>query len=221
MKPDAARGFSLIELMVTVAIVAIIAAVAIPSYRQYIRRANRTDATDGAAASRRPPRSGSTCRTTPTPRTTSWTTPRPAGLGIDGTERGFYDSRDHADPVVSPSATRRPRRSWPVVTRRTTSIAPASRHLAGPPDGRLPAAAVTTRTTAGAEASAALATGSAPAASPGRLSLPGNKRLRRRRNRRAPSPAPIARQNNRLRTLQRDAASSVRRPGLVLCNASS
>ena len=35
-------GFSLMELMVTVAIVAILASIAIPSYRSYIIRANRT-----------------------------------------------------------------------------------------------------------------------------------------------------------------------------------
>jgi type IV pilus assembly protein PilE len=39
------RGFSLIELMITVAIVAILAAIAIPSYSAYTHRTNRTDAT--------------------------------------------------------------------------------------------------------------------------------------------------------------------------------
>ena len=39
------NGFTLVELMITVAIVAILAMIAVPSYTQYARRANRTDAT--------------------------------------------------------------------------------------------------------------------------------------------------------------------------------
>jgi type IV pilus assembly protein PilE len=39
------NGFTLVELMITVAVVAILAMIAIPSYTQYVRRANRTDAT--------------------------------------------------------------------------------------------------------------------------------------------------------------------------------
>jgi len=39
------NGFTLVELMITVAVVAILAIVAIPSYTQYVKRANRTDAT--------------------------------------------------------------------------------------------------------------------------------------------------------------------------------
>ena len=39
------NGFTLVELMITVAVVAILAMIAIPSYTRYVKRANRTDAT--------------------------------------------------------------------------------------------------------------------------------------------------------------------------------
>jgi type IV pilus assembly protein PilE len=46
------RGFTLIELMITIAIIAILAAVALPAYSAYITRARITDAVSGLAAMR-------------------------------------------------------------------------------------------------------------------------------------------------------------------------
>jgi type IV pilus assembly protein PilE len=46
-----ALAFSLIELLITIAVVAILVAIAVPSYRSFIVRANRTEGIDAVLAS--------------------------------------------------------------------------------------------------------------------------------------------------------------------------
>ena len=50
VSPQRNNGFTLIELMVTVAIVAMLVAIAYPSYRSYVIRGQLTNATNGLSA---------------------------------------------------------------------------------------------------------------------------------------------------------------------------
>ncbi|MCC7488389.1 MAG: prepilin-type N-terminal cleavage/methylation domain-containing protein [Gammaproteobacteria bacterium] len=82
-------GYTLMELLVTVAIVGILTAVAVPSYRQYTLRAKRTDATTAllrlAAMQERFYIQNNTYASADL-----MDDAPPAGLGIAGTERGYY-----------------------------------------------------------------------------------------------------------------------------------
>lgn len=86
------RGFSLTELLVTLAILALLAAAAAPLWVKQLERARRLDATDALMRvavlqerfhfeNGRYARAGELA------------VPPPAGLGVGGTERGYYRLR--------------------------------------------------------------------------------------------------------------------------------
>lgn len=80
------RGFTLIELMITVAIVGILAAIAMPSYSEYIRRGHRADARAGLLQAQLWMERASTA-------TGIYPAALPAALAWDVTKAGFKDKR--------------------------------------------------------------------------------------------------------------------------------
>lgn len=88
----AIRGFSLTELLVTLAILALLAAAATPLWVKQLERARRLDATDAlmrvaVLQERFQFENGRYARAG------ELAVPPPAGLGVAGTERGYYQLR--------------------------------------------------------------------------------------------------------------------------------
>lgn len=101
MRAAAARpaGFSLIELLVTLAILAIVMSLGTAGYRQYLQRANRVDATSAllrvaAAQEKFYAQNGQYADNA------QLAAAPPAGLGITGTERGYYTLSVTPAPVA-------------------------------------------------------------------------------------------------------------------------
>ena len=93
-------GFTLVELMITVAIAAILASIAIPSYRSYVLRSRRVDATTALMRIQAAQEKFFLQCNTYAPNLTS---APPAGLGMSASsENAYYDlvlTPDAADPM--------------------------------------------------------------------------------------------------------------------------
>jgi type IV pilus assembly protein PilE len=86
-----ARGFTLTELMVVIAVLALITTIAVPSYRGYMRRANRADAT-AALLQLRQAQEKFFLQNGQYATGAQLTTAPPAGLGLSATsEHGYYN----------------------------------------------------------------------------------------------------------------------------------
>lgn len=89
-RPRQARGFTLIELVITVAIIGILAAVAYPSYQSQVRKSRRSDAVQALIQLQQAQERWRANRATyaaNTALTASW----PTGLGqLSTSARGYY-----------------------------------------------------------------------------------------------------------------------------------
>ncbi|MGA0613001.1 type IV pilin protein [Caldimonas sp. KR1-144] len=82
------RGFTLIELMITVAVVAVLAMVAYPSFMDQVRKSRRSEAISALAQIQQ---AQERFRANDTSYTTALTTAWPSGLGISSpTSSGYY-----------------------------------------------------------------------------------------------------------------------------------
>lgn len=92
--PKSLQGFTLIEVMIVVAVVAILASVALPSYTEYIRRGHRADARAGLLQAqqwleRAATATGTYPTTLPTSLTWSGDASKRYGISLSGTAAAF------------------------------------------------------------------------------------------------------------------------------------
>jgi len=83
-------GFTLIEVMIVVAILGILAAVAYPSFMDQVRKGRRSDAVAALSAVQQAQERHRTNNTTYTANLTAAPTASPPGLGLSGTSEGGY-----------------------------------------------------------------------------------------------------------------------------------
>jgi len=92
-RPRTRRGFTLIEVMITVAIVAILASVALPSFLDSIRKSRRTDAFNAIASVQQAQERFRSNRSAYAGSLTNAATGAPPGLALASarTTKGYYD----------------------------------------------------------------------------------------------------------------------------------
>lgn len=99
------RGFTLIELMIVVAIIAVLAAIAIPAYQNYVARSQLTaalaDINGGKSAFEAELVTDSIVTTDPTRIGLTISTPRCSLIELDSTADGFIRCTVRGNPAVA------------------------------------------------------------------------------------------------------------------------
>lgn len=101
-RPAAARGFTLVEALIAIAVVALLAAIALPAYQDAVRKSRRSDAYDALARVQQAQERWRSNRSSYTTELTAAPSADPPGLGQSATSaKGYYAISIPAADAVS------------------------------------------------------------------------------------------------------------------------